>query len=120
MPKLSEFSGELLSKQSTVQFIKEENLLLINVNINLNANQSNLWNVATLLDTKVTQYDLTSISIEAFVKDVEVGSDTKDYWVAADNIAAIGWKDTGEVYLKNLYTSTLSFKMRIRVNKKAS
>lgn len=81
----------------------------------LTAGQTATFNVATLLETDAGKYDLSKIQVEVFVKDSEVGSVTNGYWVDAVAVAAVGWKETGEVIIVNQHQATQTFYIRISV-----
>lgn len=105
----------LISKQT----LKKENYVLLQETFTLTSNTSKSYNVATLLGADATKYNLATIEAEVYCKDTEVGSVTNGYYVRADAVFAIGFKTTGEVLIRNLYTSSLDCLVRLRVTKKA-
>lgn len=116
MAKLSESSNATLI---TKQTLKKENYVLLQETFSLAADANKTYNVATLLGAEASAYNLATIEVEVFCKDIEVGSATNGYYVKADSVIAVGFKITGEVLLKNLYTASLDCLVRLRVTKKA-
>lgn len=116
MATLKDSSGAVLI---TKQTLKKENYILLQETFTLGSNTSKTYNVATLLGTDASKYNLATIEAEVYCKDTEVGSVTNGYYVRADAVFAVGFKITGEVLVRNLYTTSLECLVRLRVTKKA-
>lgn len=103
----------------TKQTLKKENYVLLQETFTLASNTSKTYNVATLLGADASKYNLATIEAEVYCKDTEAGSVTNGYYVKADAVFAVGFKITGEVLIRNLYTASLECLVRLRVTKKA-
>ncbi|BAW19111.1 hypothetical protein [Ralstonia phage RP31] len=81
--------------------------------VDLNTNQTWDYDMAAALGADASKYDLTRTEIQVFVLDNDAASPTNGFYVSALGVAAIGYKETGQVRVVNQHASTLSFIIRV-------
>lgn len=97
--------------------IEGETKTVINDTFPLSVGATKTYNVATLLGTQASAYDLTQMRIQLLVKDDKVGSPTNSYYIIAETVAAVGVKPNGDVMVANLYEAAAEFKLLVDVPK---
>lgn len=107
---LTPSSGRKLIAAEFKRVVKEE--------VTLATGATKAYNLASILATNAALYDIAYSDVFVKVKDPDSTSPTYGYFISAEAIALIGLKDTGEVLIKNLYESTLTFQVNIAVPRK--
>ena len=110
-----------LSKDSVLvspQYAETVVNLLVSEKLSLASNTNKTYSLNTLLDTKVAEYNLASVSVELLVLDSVTGSTTINYYIPADAVAIVGIKEDGSVLIRNTFDTTLNFLVRITVRRK--
>lgn len=121
MATLAQSAGKtLVTRETAIDLTKKENHLVVQETFSLVSGGNKNYNIATLLGAEASKYDLATIEPEVFVTDTEAGSPTQGYYVRADSVAAMGFKTTGEVTIRNSYPTALAFLVRIRITKKST
>lgn len=115
--KFIEASGETLVTithlNSTVTSIGKAQLLVHEDNFTQAVGASKTYNLATILGTNASKYDMTKIKVTAEVMDTVVGSVTLGYWIAADAVTTVGTKTTGAAIVVNNYDAAVQLRVRI-------
>lgn len=103
-------TGRKLIANELKRLVKEEVVIA--------SNATKAYNIATLLATNAGLYDLAYADVRVRVKDPDNTSPTYDHFIGAEAIALVGLKATGEVLIKNLYETSLTFQVTIVVPRK--
>lgn len=112
-------NARLISEATVKTMLNQEQHLIVNEQVTMNTATGRTYKLNTLLGTAASQYDLTTVDIQAFVLDNESGSATNGYFIEGSPVIAAGFKTDGTCYLYNNHSASLTVRVRIRVSKKA-
>lgn len=103
-------SGRMLIQNEFNRAVKETVVIA--------SNATKTYNIATVLATNANAYDISYSAIDVKVRDPDSSSVTYEHFIGAEAIALVGIKSTGEVVIKNLYETSLTFQINIAVPRK--
>lgn len=115
---LAGLNASYLTPSSGRKLVANEYKRLVKEEITIATNATKTYNVATMLSTNAALYDIPYSEVSVRVKDPDNTSPTYDHFIGAEAIALVGIKSTGEVLIKNLYETTLTFQVSIVVPRK--
>lgn len=93
----------------------EKNITVVTEDFTLAADGIKEYNLTTLIGTKASEYNLHSPDVEIYVRDSEAVGEV--VYVSADAVASVAIVDSNIVRIKNSFTTSLDFRIRIDVNK---
>lgn len=115
---LAGLNASYLTPSSGRKLVNNEYRRLVKEEITIATNATKAYNIATLLAPNAALYDIPYAVVQVRVKDPDNTSPTFDHFIGAEAIALVGIKTTGEVLIKNLYETTLTFQVTIVVPRK--
>lgn len=107
------------AKLISFETLKKEIYTATAVTFSLPANGVQTFNLKTILGDEASKYSIADADIKVYCLDQDAESPTNGYYVSADAVIVTGFKITGEIILKNLYSQQLTCMFRIRVYKRA-
>lgn len=111
-------NASYLTPSSGRKLIQNEYKRVVKETVVIASNGTKTYNIATALATNANFYDIQYSTIDVKVKDPDASSPTFDYFIGAEAIALVGVKSTGEVLIKNLYETSLTFQINIAAPRK--
>lgn len=115
---LAGLNASYLTPSSGRKLVANEHKRLVKEEVAIATNATKAYNITTLLAPNAALYDIPYATVQVRVKDPDNTSPTFDHFIGAEAIALVGIKTTGEVLIKNLYETTLTFQVSIVVPRK--